>query len=265
MVDGVPGALVSPDDRGLLYGDGLFETIAFHRRRSLLWPLHMERLRRGCDALGLPQPDEHRLAEECERLVGERARAVVRLALTRGVGGRAYFPPEQVRPTRILALRDFPDDLARRRGAGLTMQTSPVRLEPGPGGTLKHMNRLGQVLVANALTGSPVDEALVLDRHGRLVEALLGNLVVVRGDALIAPGPHPAAVAGVGLEWLRRRAGADLIERAMGVDELEESDGLWVINSVQGPCPVRCLDGRPRNIDGVVRKWQDAWRAEVEQ
>lgn len=265
IVDGVPGAMVSPEDRGLLYGDGLFETIAFHRRRSRLWPLHMERLRRGCETLGLPKPDERLLAEECEELVGDLPRAVVRLALTRGIGGRAYFPPTEARPTRVLLLRDFPADVERRRREGLTMRTSPVRLEPAPGGTVKHMNRLGQVLIANSLAGSPADEALVLDRDGRIVEALLGNLVVARGDSLIAPGPHPAAVAGVGLEWLRRRAGGDLVEREMRVEELGENDGLWVLNSVQGPCPVSRLDGRPRNIDGVVREWQDAWRAEVEQ
>jgi len=264
LVDGRPGALVSPDDRGLLYGDGLFETVAFHGGESRLWALHMQRLARGCERLGLPAPDAGLLFAECRELVGDRARAIVRVSLTRGVGGRAYTPPADPRPTRIVMLREWPVDMARRRD-GLSMATSPVRLAPGPAAGLKHMNRLEQVLIARGIAAAGADEAMVLDPRGRIVEALTGNIVVVRDGRLIAPGPHPAAVAGVGLAWLRCRAGAGLVERDLRADELEAGDGLWVINSIQGPCPVRSLDGRSLGIDGVVRSWQNAWREEVEE
>ena len=264
LVDGEPGALVSPEDRGLLYGDGLFETIAFHNGQSRLWSLHMQRLERGCRVLGLPDPDTARLASEARQLVAGRSRAIVRLALTRGVGGRAYFPPAQVRSTRILIRRDWPRSIEQRRRDGIAMRSSSVRLGHDAAGGLKHSSRLNQVLIASELQSSGVEEGLVLDPEGRIVEGLAGNIVVERGGRLIAPGPHPAAVAGVGLAWLRQRAEA-LIEREMRADELRSSDRLWVINSIQGPCPVRNLDGRPIEIEGVVRQWQDAWRKEVER
>ena len=264
LVDGEPGALVSPEDRGLLYGDGVFETIAFHHRNSRLWPLHMQRLGLGCRRLGLPAPDEGLLHSEALQLVADHDHAVLRLALTRGVGGRAYFPAAQVRPTRILIRRDWPEDIERRRRDGVTMRTSSVRLGADPAGGLKHSSRLDQVLIASELQSNGAEEALVLDTDGRIVEGLAGNVVVERDDELIAPGPHPSAVAGVGLAWLRQRA-PGLIEREMHADELRSSDRLWVINSVQGPCPVRSLDERPVEIDGVVRHWQDAWREEVER
>jgi 4-amino-4-deoxychorismate lyase len=264
FVDGVQGALVPPDDRGLLYGDGLFETIAFHRGRSALWPLHMERLARGCAALDLPQPDPTLLARECAQLVGDALRAVVRLALTRGSGGKAYFPPAQPKVRRILLRRDWPADMDRRRHEGLTIVTASHRLVDALGGGLKHANRLAQVRIASEIARAGADEALVLDPEGRIVEGLASNLVVVRDGALIAPGPHPAAVAGVGLQWLRRRAQGALEERPMRADALRSDDAIWVINSVQGPCPVRRLDGRELPRDAVLRNWQTTWRNEIE-
>lgn len=265
LVDGEPGALVAPDDRGLLYGDGLFETIAFHRGRSALWPLHMARLTEGCLRLALPQPDTDLLAAECRELLGGGSSAVIRISLTRGRGGRAYFPPDQPAPRRILMLRDMPDNIDSQRRDGLVMRTSSVRLDRNSLGGLKHLSRLEQVLIAEECGRLHADEALVLDSGGLIVEGLAGNIVVVRDDRLIAPGPHPAAVAGVGLAWLRHRADAALEERPMAASELTGEDALWVINSVRGPCPVRALDGRTVARDGQIAQWQRLWRKEVEE
>jgi 4-amino-4-deoxychorismate lyase len=264
LVNGRADAMVAPDDRGLLYGDGLFETVAFHRGRSALWSLHMRRLQRGCAALGLPAPDEELLADDCARLVADAPKAVVRLALTRGRGGCGYFPPREADVTRIVLRRDWPADLERRRRDGVAMRTSEERLVPGFGAGLKHANRLAQVQIARELADAGADEALVRDPDGWIVEGLNANLVVVRANRLLAPGPHPAAVAGVGLAWLRQRAGADWSERPMRADELEPGDSIWVINSVTGPLPARCLDGRPLPRDAAIEDWQSAWRDEIE-
>lgn len=265
LVNGKPDALVAPVDRGLLYGDGVFETIAFHHGRSALWPLHMSRLVEGCRRLALPRPDTDLLAAECHELLGNGSSAVVRISITRGSGGRGYFPPESPEPTRILMRRALPARLDAQRASGIDMITSTVRLDRNVLGGLKHMNRLEQVLIAQECAGRESAEALVLDSDGMIVEGLVGNIVVVRDDRLIAPGPHPAAVAGVGLEWLRRHPDSELEERPFAAAELTGKDALWVINSVRGPCPVRSLDGRVPGRDGLIREWQQRWQKEVEE
>lgn len=265
LVNGEPDALVAPSDRGLLYGDGLFETIAFHQGRSALWSLHMARLVSGCRRLGLPRPDIDLLAAECHQLLGNGNSAVIRIAITRGSGGRAYFPPEHPEPTRILMRRAMPDQLESRRSAGLAMHTSAIRLAVSAIGGLKHMNRLEQVLIAEECARHGTEEALVLDSADSIVEGLAGNIVVVRSDRLIAPGPHPAAVAGVGLEWIRRHAESSLEERPFAAAELRRDDALWVINSVLGPCPIRSLDGRTLTRDTRIPEWQQRWHKEVEE
>lgn len=265
LVNGKPDALVAPTDRGLLYGDGLFETIAFHRGRSALWSLHMARLGDGCRRLGLPRPDVDLLAAECRELLGGGNSAVIRIAITRGSGGRAYFPPETAEPTRILMRREMPNDMALQRDSGLPMHTSALRLDGNVLGGLKHMNRLEQVLIAEECARHGAGEALVLDSAGLIVEGLAGNIVVVREGRLIAPGPHPAAVAGVGLEWLRRHADSKLIERPFAAAELTRDDALWVINSVRGPCPVCALDGRALVRDERIPEWRQRWQKEIEE
>lgn len=265
LVNGEPGALVPPTDRGLLYGDGLFETIAFHHSKSALWPLHMARLAEGCRRMALPAPDPDRLASECSLVLGDATRAIVRLAVTRGSGGKAYFPPARTEPTRILILRDFPSEISGQRETGVDMRTSPIHLGADCLGGVKHMNRLAQVMIAEDCDRFGAAEALVVDSDGMIVEGLAGNIVIVRDDRMIAPGPHPAAVAGVGLEWLRRRAGEGLLERPFAARELGRDDAVWVINSVRGPCRVRTLDGRPLAADRRLSEWQQRWREEIEE
>lgn len=266
LLNGVPEALLSPNDRGLLYGDGLFETIAFHHRQSRLWPLHMARLAHGCAELGLAMPDPTLLADEATRLLDDDTSVVIRITLTRGAGGRGYFPASKpVESTRLLQSRPFPENLAELRDRGLALFTSRVELAAMAPFGVKHLSRVAQVQIARDLAGQGGDEAVVLDREGTLVEALHGNLVLVRDGRLAELEPHPAAVAGVGLEWLRRRAGDPLLRIKLHRDALRASDSVWVINSVRGPMAGRSLDGEPLGQHPLIREWQRIWQQEIEQ
>ncbi len=287
-INGGRGDRIPVDDRGLLYGDGLFETVAFHHGRAALWPLHMERLATGCLHLDIPIPDPDRLHDEAIDALDGEAHAAVRITLTRGAGGRAYRPPDAAAPNRILTARALPTDLEQQRREGIAMITAPFMLPSQPllkasggpgckrdgkqGGDphgdplcgLKHLNRLPQVLIGAACRDAGVEEALVVDQGGRLVEALTGNLVIEQRGRLVAPGPHPWAVAGVGLAWLRRAAGPALEERAFERAELAADDAIWVLNSVQGVRPVVRLDGEARGPGRTLRDWQQRWVEFVE-
>ena len=261
LINGVPASRLPADDRGLLYGDGLFETIAFYGGSSPLWPLHMDRLGRGCAVLDLPVPNPGVLLEEARRLIAARGREVVRITLTRGSGGRAYFPPEPVSPNRILMRQEFPNDLEDQWQHGIRAVTSPIVLEGPPMlAGLKHLNRLAQVQIARHCHGKGAREALVADRHGRLVEALTGNLVVVRDSRMLTPAAHDAAVAGVGLAWLKEQVGTALEAVELPVAALGPEDEIWVINSVSGIRPVSRLDGLVRPIGSACRAWQERWQ-----
>ena len=110
LINGAPGDVVAVSDRGLQYGDGLFETISVRNGHPCLWYRHIERLRRGSRVLGLPMPPPNCLLDECLTLIRRHQDdGVLKIILTRGSGGRGYMPPADATPVRILSCYPSPD------------------------------------------------------------------------------------------------------------------------------------------------------------
>lgn len=260
LVDGRPEREVPIDDRGLLYGDHLFETIAFVGHSAPLWEKHMARLEAGAGRLLMPVPDTDRLAADSDSLVAGHPRSVVRITFTRGSGGRAYTPPASVTPRRLVSRRPWPATLDRQRAKGIEVDVSPVRLAVG--GELagvKHGNRLEQVLAAEHARRAGHDEALLFDADDNLVEAVSGNLIVWLEGRAVTPPIDRCGVRGVGLGWLREQAGVRIDEDRLGPGDLERAEAIVVINSVAGIRPVRALGGRLLPVSEACRHWQRLW------
>jgi branched-chain amino acid aminotransferase len=103
-------ARIDPSDRGLLLGDGLFETMRAAGGRLPLLPRHMARLLDGAVLLGLPAPSEETVADAARALLAAEGLAVaaVRLTLTRGPGPRGLLPPDEPAPTLLLTAAPLP-------------------------------------------------------------------------------------------------------------------------------------------------------------
>ncbi|MEE4329983.1 MAG: aminodeoxychorismate lyase [Wenzhouxiangella sp.] len=263
LVDGRAVDVVPADDRGLLYGDHVFETIAFHDRRAPLWERHWQRLSEGCRVLGLPLPEIEPVWTDCVRLAVAAASCIVRLTLTRGSGGRAYFPPEDVKSRRIAMVRPWPAEIERQRRSGLSATISSIRLPSSPLlGGLKHGNRLEQVIAARECAGSGSDEALLFDQEGGLVEGLMSNLILETDDGLVTP-ETASGVRGVGLGWLRDHPAFDIASRRLDRDSVEAARAVLMVNSVAGVRPVVRLDERRLPITPMCRRLQELWNEEL--
>jgi 4-amino-4-deoxychorismate lyase len=107
IVNGVAGARLDPLDRGLQYGDGLFETMAVRDGRARFLEWHLTRLADGARRLAIPAPEEDRLAGQIAA-AWPSGRGVVKLICTRGPSGRGYRPPASAEPTCIVAGFDWP-------------------------------------------------------------------------------------------------------------------------------------------------------------
>jgi 4-amino-4-deoxychorismate lyase len=249
LVDGVSGSTVPVADRGLQYGDGLFETIAVVDGRPCLWERHLARLLEGCERLGLPGPDPDILAAEAHRVAGGRARAVLKLVLTRGDGGRGYRPPIPAQTRRILQLGPWPAYPDAWRTEGVRVRWCATRLghQPRLAG-LKHLNRLEQVLARAEWDDAEVAEGLMLDLDGDVVSGTQSNLFVLRRGTVITPPLDRCGIAGVAravaLETLRTAGLAVRVAR-LARDEVSGADALFLTSSLIGCWPLRELDGRP--------------------
>jgi 4-amino-4-deoxychorismate lyase len=265
LVDGQPAETIPVDDRGLLYGDHLFETIAVQNGRVPLWNGHWARLERGCRILGLTLPDEQQVLSECLGLSPQDASVVIRLTLTRGSGGRAYFPHEPPKCRRIVQVRAWPPGLEQQQVEGLVLVTSPIRMATGSMlAGLKHGNRLEQVMAARACAQVGADEALVFDVQDQLVEGIMSNVIVELGDRVVTP-ESGSGVDGVGLAWLRSQPWVDIESDRLDADDVRSANGIMMINSVAGIRPANQVDDRPLGISDRCRAWQQLWKDRIIQ
>ncbi|MBI1195864.1 MAG: aminodeoxychorismate lyase [Gammaproteobacteria bacterium] len=248
-VNGLPEGSVSALDRGLHYGDGLFETMAVIDGTPLLWARHMGRLLAGCDRLGIPIPDRATLAAELERALelADR-RAVVKIIVTRGSGGRGYRAPDPVEPLRIVTLNHWPDYPPSRWLEGVHVRVCATRLARQPAlAGIKHLNRLEQVLARNEWRDDETAEGLMCDDRGRLVEGTMSNVFLRIRDRIATPRLDGCGVAGTLRAELLEQAeqsGLTIDQCVVTLEDLMTADEVLICNSVFGIWPVRSVAGR---------------------
>lgn len=259
-IDGVPAASVPVADRGLQYGDGLFETIAVVDGGPCLWDRHLARLRAGCARLAIPAPAVDALAAEALGLTRGVERGVLKLILTRGDGGRGYRAPAPARPRRILMLTPWPDHLESWRSTGVRARYCRTRLghQPLLAG-LKHLNRLEQVLARSEWDDPKVGEGLMLDLDGRVVEGTQTNLFALVEGRLLTPRLDRCGVAGVARGLVldeAARLGLAAVETDVEPQHLADAQALFLTSSLAGIWPVSELDGRafdPARVPAELR------------
>lgn len=237
--------MIPDDDRGLLLGDGLFETILAEGGRLQRLERHLARLTRACAVLGLAPPDEAKLRSAAERALAQAVgvdRAAVRLTLTPG-SGRGLDRPQGAEP-RLIATAfaaPAPEGPVSLAAVGLRRnETSPVS-------RLKTLSYLDNVLARREARDLGAEEALLLNTRGELACAAAANLFWIEHDLLFTPALDcgvldgimraevMAAAAAMGVERLEVRAGRDALDRA---------EGVFLTNSLIGVRAVSALDGR---------------------
>jgi 4-amino-4-deoxychorismate lyase len=260
LINGQPRDSVSAVDRGLSYGDGLFETIRFETGRAPLWSGHMQRLSAGCARLHLPMPDEDLLWQEARQTASGYQRCVLRLTLTRGPGERGYALPTVVAPTRIVAAFPMPplDDALYTDGVRLHRCRTTMADQPLLAG-IKHLNRLEQVLARAEWNDPAIGEGLVCDRHGHAISATAANLFAVVDGVIVTPSVERCGVAGVA-----RAAMLDAFPhcqvRDLPLDECLRAAELFLSSSVRGILPVQTVGDTVYAPGPVVRAMQQHWR-----
>lgn len=260
LVDGAPADTVSVFDRGLSYGDGLFETIRFVHGLAPLWARHMQRLRDGCRRLAMPAPDTDRLLRETLVVSRGLEHAVVRITLTRGTGARGYAPPDAPQSTRIVAGFDAPamHGDAYTRGIRVRWCDTRLGLQPLLAG-MKHLNRLEQVLARSEWSDASIPEGLLLDLDGNIISATMANLFAVIDGALVTPSVECCGVAGVARAEVLA-AYPDTRVMPLRPDQLAHADEVFLSSSVRGILPVQAVGDTVYVPGPVTRALQQHWR-----
>lgn len=261
QINGAPVDCLSSLDRGLLYGDGVFETISVRDGEPRFWFLHMARLTEDCQRLGIPSPDQKHLLAEVSSLLPGRERCVLKIIVSRGCGGRGYRAPAKAAPTQIIQVHSWPDYPQTCNASGVRVRLCSLRLGHNPAlAGIKHLNRLEQVQARREWDDPDIMEGLLRDDDGNLIEGTMSNLFLVRSGVLMTPDLARCGVAGV-----MRSVVMDLAEtmslqvdtRELGLSELAQADEVFVTNSVIGIWPVVMVDETAYHVGPVTLRLQE--------
>ena len=238
------GDAVDVTDRGLAYGDGLFETMLVHGGRVQRLEHHLNRLRLGCARLALPHPEPSELVQKIEAAAASINDGSLKLMLTRGPGPRGYAPPVDATPTVIL----LPGTGLGPALSDLAVATLAIRLaENVKLAGIKHLNRLEQVLARLELADIDADEGLMLSTGGAVIGGTSRNLFAVFGDAVKTPAVDRAGIAGVMRRTVLDRCaelGLDATESELAPEDIAQADELFMTNALVGIQSVSRLDGK---------------------
>lgn len=243
LINGEPARAVSVSDRGLAYGDGVFETFRIVSGRLLFAKEHLQRLSLGCERLGIALDLESVRAELAAALQSASAQTeVLKLIVTRGTSGRGYRPDAGSASTRIITLHALPAniDMHARNGISAFVCKQRLSLQPALAG-IKHLNRLEQVLASREWPAETYQEGIMLDIEGNVVEGTRSNLFIVKNGQLVTAPLNTCGIAGVMRKILLQHFADEAYLRKFSLDDLYAADEVFFCNSIFGVWPLRRL------------------------
>lgn len=262
LINGESKEHIEISDRGFQYGDGLFETIEVRDGLAVFLERHLERLNSGCQRLGIPFPGMDLLSLETSELSRRSTpnRAVLKIIITRGSGGRGYRQPDVIQPTRVLSLHPYPDypDVYPEQGIVARFCTTRLGLNPALAG-IKHLNRLEQVMARSEWNDASIQEGLMLDANDHVIEGTMTNLFYIKNSGLYTAPLTQSGVAGIIRRIIMTLAsdhGLSVIEHEFTKDELLSADELFVCNSIIGIWPIRQIEVAQFSVGPITQSIQ---------
>ena len=240
-------AVISPLDRGLMYGDGLFETMRSENGRVFYFLDHMDRLAHSLKALRIPAdlsfPWRDILSELLRQNDLLEGVASVKMIVTRGICAGLGMPSPG-HPTICLSAQKYSPPPKERYESGWRLKIYRDGFAP-PLAAHKTLNYLFFLMARQSAIDAGADEALVMDIEGNISEASAGSLIARKAGRWWTPASSfqlPGITLHNAMELLTK-SGQRLEKNPTTPDELLSADTVWVLNSLIGIMPVSHIDG----------------------
>lgn len=245
-------ATVSVFDRGFLFGDGIFETLQVRNFRPLFFDRHLARLHHSCAALSLtlpePEPPWEKLVQELiDR--NQLEQTMVRITISRGVGGLGPDPSGCSHPTILIFPRPMPQLTQDQLDHGVDLAILTTRRQPSSAlpSHVKSLNYLNNVLAKQEATDAHMFDGLLLNTDGHLAECTTSNIFFVKDQQLHTPSLQCGILPGITREVVLELAQAE----GMGIEEgnylpkdLLDADECFLTNSGFGVLPVGTVENK---------------------
>ncbi|MCW8830015.1 MAG: aminodeoxychorismate lyase [Gammaproteobacteria bacterium] len=258
LINGVSCRHLPVIDRGLHYGDGLFETIACVDDGLQFWDEHIARMLHGAECLGIDPAAINYFNDDVTTMLQQHgiSNGVIKLMLTRGQGERGYRSPLTQKTTRVVIITDLPEYPGSYITEGICacFCQYPISKNPRLAG-IKHLNRLDNVL-ARSEWQDEYQEGLMLDDTGNIVEGTMSNVFAVSNGKLFTPSLNYSGVDGIIRKQVLSIAQAQGIKTNItdiNKEELIRMDEIFICNSLIGIWPVSSLDDANYKVGSITQ------------
>ena len=258
-------ARVAPVSSAMLYGRGVFTTLAIYDANPFLWSKHWQRLATHASKLDIDHTGctEKSVGEAVTKLIAvnqvKDGRARVTM-LARGGGGFWKTKLPSARKTDLLIMTGDPH---RVPTTGLSLAVSPYRVSTfSPLTGIKSLNYLDHILSQEEARSRDFDEAVVLNERGEIVSATTANIFWAKNGTVHTPSLSTGALAGITRECVIDIASKHFVPLVEGVYEmgdLVDADEIFLTSCGIGVAPVTTFDFRryavePESIVNIIRQ-----------
>lgn len=231
-------------DRGLFFGDGVFESMRSIHEKILGLEYHIERLFQGIKVL---QIEPAWAPKEIQDIVSNVVKqsgfedCYLRINVTRGKWLGSVPPVVSTSPTLMMIVRKFlpfREELYQKGFKTLTLSTR--RNETSPLCQIKSLNYLNNILGRMQALEKDFDEGIFLNTKGFLTEGTASNLFLIEGDRLLTPPLEDGVLPGVTRKIILQEApvlGLKPKIRSLVPEDIFKSDEAFLTNSSMGVIP----------------------------
>lgn len=255
-------------DRGLLLGDGLFETLRVYRGHVFKLEDHLGRLARGAVELGIPLPLDvpdigSAVHETLEAHHLDAASAALRVTLTRGPGQRGLLPPEDPTPNLIISVSAY-HPTSTDDGFAVITSKRARRNEGSLTARLKTLGYLDNIVAQTEAAAEGADEALLLNNRNTIACGARSNVFAVIKGTLLTPAIEEGALPGITratILHLAKELSVQVSETRITLGDLAKAEEAFLTNSLLEIVPIRRFDGWDVPTGTVTRRFRDAYSA----
>lgn len=252
-------------DRGLHYGDGLFETITVENMQLLCWDEHLKRLERGCIKLNIAVPDKNLLKNEVSALINTESQGVIKIIISRGQGGRGYKILENIAPTRIISLYPWSYQYDQNSSSGVKTRICKYRYAKNPLlAGIKHLNRLEQILARSEWNDDSIAEGIVMDSENYIIEGTMSNIFCIIGKTLYTPDLSECGIEGIvrgKIIELASNLKFNVEIKKIPLGFLMNAEEIFMCNSIIGVWPVNIIDetkfSKHKKTQNIIKTLQE--------
>lgn len=264
-------AVVSVFDHGLLYGDGIYETMLAYNRVIFKLDEHLNRLYRSASLIGLKIPlDINRLKTALyETLVAnDLMNAYVRLTVSRGSGPIGLNPELCPEPTIIIMVqesKEYPGTLYEK-GVNLIISETRRNLKEAINPLIKSLNFLNNILAKIEAIKKNAYEAIMLNAHGQLTEATISNVFFIKDNILCTPSIECGILDGITRGTvidLARRENIKVNEGKFTKEDIYSANEVFITNTSLEVMPVSKVDDTRYPVGYITKRLHKSYKQEV--